>query len=144
MWSTTWHLSHPSLLCEVAYHCSSKLHPTLWFDQINPVLTLSHLVQSPPYPLTVHQPCWSVRALWLSSTVDAFAPLPSFGKPAHLDHPLLQEPLHLMTASLSIHLGSDVPMPSALSNTLPSKELPAALIFGAFSGCSKISEWSAL
>ena len=32
-------LPHLSLLCDVAYHCGSELHPTLWFDQINPVLT---------------------------------------------------------------------------------------------------------
>ena len=55
----------------------------------------------------------------LSLTVDTFAPLPSSGKPAHLAHPLLQEPLHLTIASLSNHLGPDDPTPSALGNTLP-------------------------
>ena len=63
------------------------------------------------------------------------------GKPAHLAHPLPQEPLRLMIASLSVCLGSDVPTPSTLGNTLPSKELPAAFVFGAFSGCCKVSWW---
>ena len=49
-------ISTSSLLCDVAYLCSSELHPTLWFGQVNPVLTLSRLVQCLPCPLTGHQP----------------------------------------------------------------------------------------
>ena len=67
-----------------------------------------------------------------SSIVDAFAPLPSCGRPADLAHPLPQESLRLTAASPSVSLGPDALTPSALGNTLLSKELPAALFLWLF------------